>query len=92
MNSWPHPSDACRMLRCWPAYPTVNEHIGSSCTEIWTSSSCAFELTRWKLETAQRTQVIWPSSNKPFEYSMVCQFTLKSFLGNCFIDKTNVLH
>ncbi|VDK85564.1 unnamed protein product [Litomosoides sigmodontis] len=92
VNSWPHPNDACRMLRCWPAYPTVNEHAGSSCAEIWTASSCAFELSRWKLETAQRTHVIWPSPNKPFQYSMkdkhvtaalaTCPLTGRIFTGD----------
>ncbi|CAG9536519.1 unnamed protein product [Cercopithifilaria johnstoni] len=92
VNSWPHPNEACRMLRCWPAYPTVNEHAGSSCAEIWTASSCAFELSRWKLETAQRTHVIWPSPTKPFQYSMkdkhvtsalaTCPLTGRIFTGD----------
>uniref|UniRef100_A0A1I7V7K1 non-specific serine/threonine protein kinase n=1 Tax=Loa loa TaxID=7209 RepID=A0A1I7V7K1_LOALO len=92
VNSWPHPNDACRMLRCWPAYPTLNEHANSSCAEIWTASSCAFELTRWKLETAQRTHVIWPSSNKPLQYSIkdkhvtaalaTCPLTGRIFTGD----------
>uniref|UniRef100_A0A915PPG6 non-specific serine/threonine protein kinase n=1 Tax=Setaria digitata TaxID=48799 RepID=A0A915PPG6_9BILA len=92
VNSWPHPNDACRMLRCWPAYPALNEHVNSSCAEIWTASSCAFELTRWKLETAQRTQVIWPSSRKPLQYSMkdkhvttalvTCPLTGRIFTGD----------
>ncbi|VBB33640.1 unnamed protein product [Acanthocheilonema viteae] len=92
VNSWPHPSDACRIMRCWPAYPTVNEHAGSSCAEIWTASSCAFELSRWKLETAQRTHVIWPSPSKLFQYSMkdkhvtsalaTCPLTGRIFTGD----------
>ncbi|MCP9261459.1 Phosphoinositide 3-kinase regulatory subunit 4 [Dirofilaria immitis] len=92
VNSWPHPNNACRMLRCWPAYPIMNEHASSSCAEIWTASSCAFELTRWKLETAQRTHVIWPSSNKPLQYSMkdkhvtgalaTCPLTGRIFTGD----------
>ncbi|VIO93356.1 Protein kinase domain containing protein [Brugia malayi] len=92
VNSWPHPNDACRMLRCWPAYPTVNEHTSSSCAEIWTASSCAFELSRWKLETAQRTHVIWSSSKKPLQYSSkdkhvtaalaICPLTGRIFTGD----------
>ncbi|OZC11786.1 hypothetical protein X798_00967 [Onchocerca flexuosa] len=92
VNSWPHPSDACRLLRCWPAFSIVNEHISSPCAEIWTASSCASELTRWKLETAQRTHVIWPSSSKPFQYSVkdkhvttalvTCRLTGRIFTGD----------
>uniref|UniRef100_A0A183E116 non-specific serine/threonine protein kinase n=1 Tax=Gongylonema pulchrum TaxID=637853 RepID=A0A183E116_9BILA len=68
VNSWPHPCDSCRMLRCWPAYP-LNEP--RSLTDIWTASSSAFELSRWNLETAQRTHVIWPFYNgrQPLDYS-----------------------
>ncbi|VDM97464.1 unnamed protein product [Thelazia callipaeda] len=93
VNSWPHPNKVCRMLRCWPAYP--NEHTDGSCAEIWTASSCAFELSRWKLETAQRTHVLWPASAmglKPFHYSskdkhvtealVICPLTGRIFTGD----------
>ncbi|MFH4975365.1 hypothetical protein AB6A40_002074 [Gnathostoma spinigerum] len=63
VKSWNHPR--CRMLRCWPAWCGTN----GICNEVWTSSSSCGELTCWKLETAQKSHVLWPASTKrPFNY------------------------
>uniref|UniRef100_A0A9J2P287 non-specific serine/threonine protein kinase n=1 Tax=Ascaris lumbricoides TaxID=6252 RepID=A0A9J2P287_ASCLU len=90
VSNWPHPNKLCRMLRCWPAFP-LDGH-GGLCSEVWTSSSCSGELSRWKLETSQRSHVLWPTSaRKPFNYAddknvttalATCPLTGRIFTGD----------
>uniref|UniRef100_A0A914ZQI7 non-specific serine/threonine protein kinase n=2 Tax=Parascaris univalens TaxID=6257 RepID=A0A914ZQI7_PARUN len=90
VSNWPHPNKLCRMLRCWPAFP-LDGH-GRLCSEVWTSSSCSGELSRWKLETSQRSYVLWPTSaRKPFNYAddknvttalATCPLTGRIFTGD----------
>ncbi|VDM47847.1 unnamed protein product [Toxocara canis] len=90
VSNWPHPNKLCRMLRCWPAYPLGSR--GGVCSEVWTASSCSGELSRWKLETAQRSHVLWPvSARKPFNYAddkivttalATCPLTGRIFTGD----------
>lgn len=63
VNNWPHPCKKCRMMRCWPALNMGN--TSGPCNEVWTSASCSGELSRWSLETGQRSHVIWPNCNRP---------------------------
>ena len=63
--SWSHPSKHSTPFRSW-SYTSDN----TTCNHVFTNASRDGELSLWNLGTQERSDVLWPGSEEPFNYSV----------------------